>query len=579
MKSISKNNSAKVVQSIRYRPISIREAVENVNNTWFLPAIQRPYDWGERTRKEEFIYKLFDSITREYPIGTLIIWGTSKPIPFRRFLEDYDCEKITDTVDEGLWRKKDKQLVYDGQQRLQSLYSCLKYTFHDKILCYNLLFDSIQNRELTGFRFFKKHETPEMNYIKLNELYSSPKSGFAKFENEIFEKLNKGKKLRKKETILVKANLKQLSKVFVETDIQTLSYYPLETDLDENEVLGIFKRINTTGMQLTNSEILFSELKKEKFDFEEKIWDASLEIKKQTTGISFGPDNILQTLHLIVKGTVRIDPERLDNDERNDLINAWPKLKSPITSFFYDFLFSYFKITHEKIITYKQAMLPLITYFYYMRVFNNTKFKDFSEKSIDCMKKYFITSQLLDWSLQGLIDEFNRIVKNDCQRKKDCDFPYQKIKNLVAREQKRPTELRAEDLNYSYQRWFVLKIITPNKAFAFECEPDERFNPEIDHIFPIKPKNHENYPKKYGKWVETVWNMQPVKGEVNNLKRATLPQDFFKEYKKYLKDYDFLPSQELENEIWLDRNASEFIQARQKKITSWFYNAYGIPLK
>lgn len=29
-----------------YEPISIRKAVQNINETWFLPAIQRPYDWG-----------------------------------------------------------------------------------------------------------------------------------------------------------------------------------------------------------------------------------------------------------------------------------------------------------------------------------------------------------------------------------------------------------------------------------------------------------------------------------------------------------------------------------------------------
>jgi uncharacterized protein with ParB-like and HNH nuclease domain len=563
-----------------YHPISIKEAIENVNDTWFLPAIQRPYDWGERNKKEEFICKLFDSITREYPIGTLIVWKTNKAIPFRHFLDEYDSEKLTSIMDKGLWKKKDKHLIYDGQQRLQSLYSCLKYTFHGKVLCYDLLFNWRQNKESTGFRFFKKQEDPEPNYIKLNELFSCKKSYATEFEEEILGKLVKNKNLSKKESILAKDNLKQLLKLFVETDMKLLSYYPLETDLDQDEVLGIFKRINTTGMQLTNSEILFSELKRIQFDFEEKIWEASLEIKKETgNGFSFGPDNILQALHLIVKGTVRIDPERINKNERIDLIESWTTLKSPITSFFYDFLYSYFKITHEKIVTYKQAMFPLIAYFYYMRIFNNCKFKDFSEKSIDNMKKYFLASQLLDWSLQGLIDEFNRIIKKECKKKIDCPFPYQKIRNVVEREQKRPTELKLDYLDYPYQRWFVLKIITPHKAFAFECEPDERFNPEIDHIFPTKPKDHESYPKKYHKWVETVWNMQPVKGEINNLKRAMLPQEFFTEYKKYLKEYDFLPSEDLTNEMWQAKNAPEFIQERRKKIGNWLYRFYGLPIK
>lgn len=99
-----------------YQPISLREAVENVNDTWYLPAIQRPYDWGERDKKESFIYKLFDSIIREYPIGTLIVWNTGKKIPFRPFHDDYDSEKLPRIMDKGLWSRKDKLLIYDGQR-------------------------------------------------------------------------------------------------------------------------------------------------------------------------------------------------------------------------------------------------------------------------------------------------------------------------------------------------------------------------------------------------------------------------------------------------------------------------------
>jgi len=559
-----------------YQPISIREAIESVNDTWFLPAIQRPYDWGERNKKEEFIYKLFDSVIREYPIGTLIVWKTSKAIPYRPFLEDYDAEKLTRIADKGLWKRKDKHLIYDGQQRLQSLYSCLKYTFHNKILCYDLLFNLNVEKESTGFKFLEKHKEPEANYIRLNEVYSCNRKHVAEFEDEVLDRIRKVKNPAKKEELLIKGNLKQLLKIFVETDTRLLSYYPLEKEMDEEEVLGIFKRINTTGMQLTNSEILFSELKKNKFDFEEKMWEASLEIKKQTgNGFSFGPDNILQTAHLIAKETVRIDPERIDKSDRKRLIDLWSDLRSPLYSFFYDFLYREFKVTHEKIVTYKQPMLPLITYFYYMRTLKNKKFRDFSQKSLDCMKKYFIVSQLCDWTLQGHVDEFHRIIRRECEKKGNTDFPYQKIKNFVQRTEKRYTEPIDEYLDYPYHRWLVLKIISPERAFSFECDPDERFNPEIDHIFPTTPDNPNRFPKKYFRWVNTIWNQQAVKGEINNHKRAKLPQDFFLKYPKYLKDYDFLPSSDPRDEIWQARHAPEFIQERKRRILSGLRRLYG----
>ena len=94
-----------------YKPISVREVVQNINETWFLPAIQRPYDWGERNKKEKFIYKLFDSLLRRYPIGALIVWQTNKSIPFRDFLKDYDTEKLEKIKDQGAWTNPNKNLV------------------------------------------------------------------------------------------------------------------------------------------------------------------------------------------------------------------------------------------------------------------------------------------------------------------------------------------------------------------------------------------------------------------------------------------------------------------------------------
>ena len=54
------------------------------------------------TKFLQFIYKLFDSVIRRYPIGTLITWQTKKSIPFRDFLKDYDTEKLEKIKDEGL---------------------------------------------------------------------------------------------------------------------------------------------------------------------------------------------------------------------------------------------------------------------------------------------------------------------------------------------------------------------------------------------------------------------------------------------------------------------------------------------
>jgi len=133
------------MNKVSFTPISIKEAIENINatrNGWFLPAVQRPYVWGSRYESEKYICRLFDSILRGYPIGTLIIWNSAKEIPYRNFIDHYADGVIAPFADKNLWERDDKWLVYDGQQRLQTLFSCLKYTLNNRVLTYNLFFDS-----------------------------------------------------------------------------------------------------------------------------------------------------------------------------------------------------------------------------------------------------------------------------------------------------------------------------------------------------------------------------------------------------------------------------------------------------
>ena len=68
---------------------TIRKFVGFLNNPqeqggFWLPNIQRPFVW-----KEEQIERLYDSILREYPIGTLFVWKTKSKIKRRKFIDLY----------------------------------------------------------------------------------------------------------------------------------------------------------------------------------------------------------------------------------------------------------------------------------------------------------------------------------------------------------------------------------------------------------------------------------------------------------------------------------------------------------
>jgi hypothetical protein len=213
-----------------------------------------------------------------------------------------------------------------------------------------------------------------------------------------------------------------------------------------------------------------------------------------------------------------------------------------------------------------------------MHLNRQEEFKDFSQESLANMKKYLIFSQVLDWGLQNYIDNFCRIIKDICLGNSQCNFPFEKLLEFVnSAGIRRKTSITSGDFSSS-SYWFGLKIITPNKPFNFVKDPEERFNPEIDHIFPETPAIAPLPPEKYFKFNQDLWNLQPVKGEINAYKLNTPPRNFFMQYSKYLKDYDFLPTVDLTDKIWLMENASVFIQMRKKQIVSWIKQYYDIDI-
>jgi len=201
-----------------YQGKSVKEVINSINASyggWFLPAIQRPYVWGSRHENELYICKLFDSIVRGYPIGGLIVWNTTDTIPYREFISDYNAgNPAKRIVDEGLHSRQDKWLVYDGQQRLQTLFSCLKYTFNDRILIFNLLFKDAEDLDPneTGFSFVQKNSELSPNHIRLNKLFSKLPDEKTSYRKNILKNI---KTINDEQEELIENNIENLWTVLV----------------------------------------------------------------------------------------------------------------------------------------------------------------------------------------------------------------------------------------------------------------------------------------------------------------------------------------------------------------------------
>ncbi len=574
-----------------YLGVSVKEAINNINNSvngWFLPAVQRPYVWGSRYENEIYICKLFDSILKGYPIGGLIVWNTEEKVPYREFTTDYTPDKIPKLVEKGLHGRKDKWLIYDGQQRLQTLYSCLKYTFYDKILVYDLLFDSLNSNdtEEIGFSFVEKNSDLSWNYLRMNELFSKlPDDEKRKYRKTI---VSRNVNITDNEEEKVENNIDILWSIFVKTDTKSLAYFPIKTS-NEKVVNEIFERLNTGGMALSLADLLFSKIKGEYYEFEENLQGCSKKIYNSTgKGYLFNAYNILQLLNLLVKQGVRIDPKKVKNSELKDFNTKWDKLEKPLLSFFSDYIFGQFKINNSSIIPRSLALLPIMVYFY--EIFNKGfLFKNITSVNLKEINQYFIKSQINDWNLQSYADNFSRIIKEESSNTDGLfDFPLEKIESYISERKLRNLEIHEQ--TFVGYVWFGLKILTPDRLYQFEPDMQGRFNPEIDHIFPRKLHGKT---AKYVKAIDIIWNMQPTKGEINGYKTNIHPKKFFTDVaenkkgdriigSKYIAEYDFLfPKDEdglidFTNKIW--ETPIKFVSKRKLEMIKFLKDKYDIEL-
>ena len=110
-----------------YTPKTIYELIQEIDSgRVILPAMQRNFVWSEKK-----ICSLFESIMRDYPIGTFLFWGIDQELfnkyVFNCFIKNYDEQlgkmqrgtKATAVF-------SDYTAVLDGQQRITTLYGVIR---------------------------------------------------------------------------------------------------------------------------------------------------------------------------------------------------------------------------------------------------------------------------------------------------------------------------------------------------------------------------------------------------------------------------------------------------------------------
>jgi uncharacterized protein with ParB-like and HNH nuclease domain len=545
-----------------YEDKHIFDTLEEINEKYFLPHIQRPFVW-----KEEQILRLFDSLLRGYPIGTFLFW-TTKDLSVRRrkfmdnfykkYNKDFNIEKLgledTDNT------RKDVTLVLDGQQRLQSLYVALMGKYDDKELYFDMLSGEKENEEGILFRFDFSKKQPKGNgedlWVRAKDLLAKlgkEKKSFTVVTEETLKTFGIDESKRK----TISENVEKFYRALISE--KKITFYP-ETEESPERVFDIFVRVNSGGTQLSKSDLLFSfiKLKWKKFEAEKALPNL-LEKINGNEQFAFDIDFILKTSVVLLgfpaKYTVKTFSGLRGNEIAEKIENNWLKICESITSVV-DLIRDEFNIKNKKLLPSNNALIPIIYYSYSTNKKSKSSFDEEDKKTI----RNWLLNALLSGSFSGHSDNVIDKAKKTIDYLSPKRFPSKEI-NLAFKGMRQSTEVNKEimkGISYrSPESYLLLYLIYPYNT-NFNPSSDANY-PEQDHIF-----SHDELDKSYDEeQINRVGNLRLITSNANKVKSGTPYAEWIKKESEKELRLALIPDKP---ENWNIKNYLDFVQKREEKI-------------
>lgn len=542
-----------------YKHESIRKFVEKINDSskdgggFWLPQIQRPLVW-----KKEQILALFDSILRQYPFGTFLIWQTDSDMRYRSFIETYkDDVKVLDYY--KVSDKNKKMLLLDGQQRLQSLFIGLRGSYNGTHLHFNIL--SGRNNANENFKYefdFIKTENSKFPWIKFSKLVYSITGPFDKAA-QIISEYNVVDDTDKHSIYSNVSNVNQIFSVNDEISYSIIDSLDLPDLYTEEDIVEIFIRANSGGTKLEKSDLLFTLLVANWEESEEKITELLEDLNKN--GYDFERDFIIKLCLVLTNNGSKYDVRKLkDINIINKIKTEWDNISNAIR-FVKDFLFDKTYLKTKETLSSDLSIIPLIYFRYHF------KDKWLDENSyIEYLVKVNMTGAfggVSDMFNDGLID----IVKHDMDFKKENIYTFMKEKGKSLQ----LTNTKLFDLSYTSKKQTHLLF---NIWYGFNYRPSFVGNsPQIDHIFPQTLLKSIKVQNEFGKSVskykkvdmDQLANLMLLTAAENGAggKSGIYPDVFFAD-----KTPDYLQKHCIPSDpaLWQEPNFQLFIEERKKLI-------------
>ncbi|KAF0173502.1 MAG: hypothetical protein FD162_1786 [Rhodobacteraceae bacterium] len=574
-----------------YSSRSIGTVIDDVNRSYLLPAIQRPYVWSSTQ-----IVALFDSLLKGYPISSFMFWAvdeeTKAEVRCYKFIENYRPDMMNEpTGAEG----RKLILVLDGQQRLTSLLIGLRGTFSEKAkgarntnasawsaktLFLDLLKDpdprnaddeSDNEFGITyGLAFHERRpgNSNRRHWFKVGSMldYASEvqlDGLIAKVKTE----LHPGVSVWERD--LAEATLRRLHRVIWQDE--AVNFFT-ETDQSLDRVLDIFVRANDGGKKLSKADLLMSMITSK--------WSSG-SAREQINGfVEFinkglaAPNNV--TRDLVLKASLVVCDREVVYNVKNftteviaEIERNWVGIKRAIENTFR--LLNRHGLTGDNLGS-LNTVLPLVYYIYKTPDFDFRGSSEFERVNAAAMHHWLVNSLLVS-AFVGHSDQTITTARAAIQDhlKVARDFPTQKLFDAMAKggrlsqvDERTMDELL--EMQYGRPRTFVAL------SLLYQGIDWNGSNWQIDHIIPqadaqknvLRGRNlPEHRIQEILGAVNSLGNLQLLRGDENNEKGALPFRSWITGRRMDFHDQHMIPDRlDLCDVMWLP----EFVREREKLI-------------
>lgn len=464
-----------------------------------LPSIQRSFVW-----EEERICKLMDSLMNDYPIGSFLVWMPQSgfTIRTRKFALDYKTGERLISEEETL--KSPPYLVLDGQQRLQSLSLAFFGKYDGKHLYFKI--DSNPNEEESDLRYCFQFMTPEKarenyHWRKIANIMDITIPKISAFVDEEFKEDSVEIKER------IKENLAKFLQVFGMEE--RIHIQDVKEDLPYNDVLEVFVRVNSGGIVLTKSDLLFSTVILYSPEMERKF----IEVVDELNGngeYDFNTDFLIKSSFVLLDEGAKYDIKKLrDGKFIRKLKDNFEKIRKALLSTV-EFLKTDAKILSKRFLKSELALIPIIDFIY------RQPHQQIPEGQTWKLRQYLYMSFLMRFYSYGPDGKLDVIHKKITEYEKPHIFPIKRIRKYMEERTGMNYDL-SESMLYDLD--LILNII---QGGVFEIPKKRGWSLERDHIFPRSILEEKEFPEEL---INSVGNFRYVNKTRNILKSNDLPEE------------------------------------------------------